>query len=141
MPVTATAPAPREGRSGSDQNLIGNSNVNCSRRGAGVELVRDRHKADVVLFEQAEDTGESSSDRLSRSTLYTTTAVQFARFGSGKQPLRRRPFHVRPGEAAVVVTKRQGNPSFAPVALNDGLGGFAAPSTRMPEISLKSLAR
>lgn len=29
VPVTATAPAPREGRSGSDQNLIGNSNVNC----------------------------------------------------------------------------------------------------------------
>jgi hypothetical protein len=49
-------------------------------------------------------------------------AIQFARFGCLKQPPQSRPVHVRAGEPAVVIQLRQREPSFAPLALNEGLG-------------------
>jgi hypothetical protein len=42
-----------------------------------------------------------------------------------EQPGQSRPVHVGAGEAAVVIELGQGDPSFAPLTLDEGLGSFA----------------
>ena len=68
---------------------------------------------------------KSSSERVSRSTLYTTTQFAAPASISAEQPLQRGPVHVGAGVAAVVVLLRQGGPAFVTLAVDEGLGRLA----------------
>ena len=43
----------------------------------------------------------------------------------GEQPLQRRPLHRRTGEPAVVKSRGQAHPAFVPLAVDEGVTGFA----------------
>jgi hypothetical protein len=68
---------------------------------------------------------KSSSDPLSRSTLYTANAIQLARLRRTEQSRQRWPVHVGAGETAVVIEFGKRNPSFAPLALNERFSSLA----------------
>src|SRR5439155_18664992 len=42
-----------------------------------------------------------------------------------QQPLQSRPIHPRAGEPAVIISRAQADPAFLPLALDEGLAGFA----------------
>jgi hypothetical protein len=96
-----------------------------AERCAGIELLGNGNEADVVLFENAQHFREVEQRPAQTIHLIYDHAIERSRLDSTKQPCQCGPIHVGPGEAAIVIDFRQGNPAFAPLAQDKSLGDFA----------------
>ena len=94
-------------------------------RRRGVELLGDRHKGDAMLVENVDDLGEVGQRPGQPVNLVDDHHVDLARAHIRQEPLEGRPFHRRARETAVVIHLADKAPSFAFLAGDERLAGFA----------------
>src|SRR5580704_676915 len=107
----------REGQ----QNVEGQA----PHRGRRVELLRHRYEGRALGIEDLDDLGKIGERAGQPVDLVDDHRVDAPRRDVLKQPLQSRPVHRRAGEPAVIISRVQAHPAFVPLAVDEGLAGFA----------------
>src|SRR6267154_4067778 len=94
-------------------------------RGRRVELLRHRHKGGTPRIEDLDDLGKIGERAGQPVDLVDNDGVDPPRREVTQQPLQSRPIHPRAGEPAVIISRAQADPAFLPLAVDEGLAGFA----------------
>jgi hypothetical protein len=93
--------------------------------GAGVELLSHRDKGHPMLFEGGHHAGEVQQRPAQAVDFVDHHAVDLTGLDVGQEAVKRRPFHVAAGEAAVVVALRHTGPAQGGLALDVSAARFA----------------
>src|SRR5688572_306431 len=96
-----------------------------AERRVGVELLRDRDKADAMPLKQLHHPGEIDQRTAEPIDLVNHDAIDLARLDVGKQLPDAGPFEIRTRVSAVAVLGRDKGPSLMPLAEDARLGRLA----------------
>jgi hypothetical protein len=99
--------------------------VQASHRGCRVELLRHRNKGRTLGVEDLDDLGKIGERAGQPVDFVDDNGVHPPRLNIGEQLLQIGPIHRRAGETAVIISRVQAHPAFVPLALDEGLTGFA----------------
>src|ERR1700736_576738 len=94
-------------------------------RGRRIELLRHRNEGRALGVEDLDDLGKIGERAGQPVDLVDNHRVDPTRRDVGKQLLQSRPIHRRAGEPAVIINRPQADPAFMPLAVDEGLAGFA----------------
>src|SRR6202040_156040 len=94
-------------------------------RGRRVELLRHRYEGRALGIEDLDDLGKIGERAGQPVDLVDDHRVDPPRRDVLKQLLQSRPVHRRAGEPTVIISRPQAEPAFMPLAVDEGLAGFA----------------